>query len=61
MKIIVEVNVDNAAFEDSTREIIRVLNEAGKQALLMLHGGEDVTNLRDINGNTVGTVRKVDE
>lgn len=59
MKILVEVCVDNAAFQDDHHEIYRVLRSAGEKAYQMLHGGPDEVKLQDINGNTVGSVRKV--
>ena len=70
MKLLIEVHMDNAAFED-TREINRIL----EQAALRVHramedpramnweemevGEHCESNLLDTNGNTVGSVRLV--
>jgi hypothetical protein len=55
MKLTVEINMDNAAFEtvqDRAVEVARLLTEVsftfGK------YGTLDTMKLRDINGNTVG-------
>ncbi len=60
MKMLVEVNMDNAAFEDDPAEITRVLHKAGDFAFQMMHGGNDKVKLQDINGNTVGFIEKVE-
>ncbi len=58
MRVVVEVNVDNAAFEDDPGEIVRVIHKGGDHAYQMLQGGTvDEVPLRDVNGNTVGAVR----
>lgn len=57
MKFILEINIDNAAFEDEPLgEISRILRD---QATNMVHWVGDGSKswdatLRDINGNTVG-------
>jgi len=56
MKVQIEVDTDNAAFEDDPGELFRVLKNAAQQAHNMVNGAEASGILRDINGNTVGHV-----
>jgi len=56
MKIQIEVDTDNAAFEDDPEELFRVLAVAAEQSYNIVHGRETSGVLRDINGNTVGHV-----
>ena len=49
MKIIIEVNMDNASFKDNPNELRDVLN----QIPVDIKPGDD-GNLRDSNGNKVG-------
>lgn len=52
MRFVVEIDCDNAAFEDEpASELIRILKN---QVLPALRDGEEDRRLRDINGNTVG-------
>ena len=55
MKIQITIETDNAAFEEDPGELGRILGTVAAKAE-GLEPGESV-NLRDINGNTVGTVR----
>ena len=52
-KIIIKINTSNAAFDGSTEyETARILRElAGR-----IEDGGEPEKLKDINGNTVGTV-----
>ena len=52
MKITIEINMDNAAFEDEG-EVKRILNDMTRKMDDIVRPG-DGGNLRDINGNTVG-------
>jgi hypothetical protein len=59
MQYNIQINMDNAAFEgDNTAEVARILHELADR---ITRGGEllpgDIENLRDINGNTVGTAQ----
>lgn len=56
MKVQIEVNTDNAAFEDSSDELFQVLKDAAWQAHSLVNGHEASGVLHDINGNTVGHV-----
>jgi hypothetical protein len=66
MKISVEFDTNNAAFDENpSMEIRDVLNQAAAKAFQILTEGGGVScageaRLRDTNGNTVGTV-KVEE
>lgn len=59
MRLNITIDMDNAAFEDPG-EVGRILKTAAKKIEVFnpLDGLEDdeVFNLRDINGNTVGRV-----
>jgi hypothetical protein len=51
MKFTLEIDCDNAAFEDEmASEIARILRTTAKRVA----DGEDDMRLRDVNGNTVG-------
>jgi len=63
MKVIVQFNTDNAAFEDYgfATEVAKILDQA--ESKIANHGHrigdkkfEVIGNLRDTNGNTVGAV-----
>ena len=54
MDLIVKINMDNAAFED-TGELSRILNKLAAQVNGRTFEGEHASTLRDSNGNTVGT------
>lgn len=59
MKLVIEINMDNAAFEEACGwpEVNRLLEEVmGK---LEFGAGESLT-LHDINGNTVGMAEVTD-
>ena len=55
MKAVIEIEMDNAAFEQNTHEVCRILRKLAAKLEL---GGElmedDAETLRDINGNRVG-------
>ena len=60
MNVNISFDTDNEAFEDSLlMEVTRVLRRA-KDGILDAHNNHDenhsVYNLRDSNGNTIGTV-----
>lgn len=68
MKLIVEIEMDNAAFdpEEGGRgfETGRILKNLGKDiegGMLHLDDAGDETGLRDINGNRVGVAKVVEE
>jgi hypothetical protein len=50
MKITIDINTENAAFEDNPSEIKEIINKVAKQ----VNAGCNEDNLRDSNGNTVG-------
>lgn len=59
MKITIEINCDNAAFEDDAGgEIARILNSIASEAQEFYHPTNNrmCPVVRDINGNKVGTV-----
>lgn len=58
MKIQITINTGNAAFTDDPRELDRILGTVAEK-VEGLEPGESA-NLRDINGNTVGSVRVED-
>lgn len=62
MKVRIEIEADNAAFEGlhGGDEVRRILKEGGKTLGAMLKDGHQV-NLRDINGNKVGMIIVSDE
>ena len=51
MKLTIEINLDNAAFEDES-EVFRIVSHVGE--VVEYRPGWTKT-LRDLNGNTVGT------
>jgi hypothetical protein len=54
MTLTITINTDNAAFEDDMRgELARILRKLAKD----FEQGNNPTTIRDINGNTVGTVK----
>jgi hypothetical protein len=64
MKLIVEVTMDNAAFDSSGFELARVLSAAQDRTIELLTGTRTehfapgtYAELRDTNGNLVGSVR----
>lgn len=61
MKVQIEVSTNNAAFEDSPDELFRILKDAAWQAHYMVNGAEWSGILHDINGNTVGHVRIIED
>lgn len=61
MKITIEIECDNAAFEPHPQtEMSRILKDLAKLIQIKSLSGIDGLKLRDYNGNTVGTVA-VDE
>jgi len=57
MKVQIEVDTDNAAFEDNgLREYDTILKAAAMKAYTLATSGECDSLLRDSNGNTVGRV-----
>jgi len=59
MKITIEINTDNAAFEDSskTEETGRIVATIASK----IQCGLDSGNCKDINGNTVGQWELIDD
>lgn len=54
MTATIKVQMDNAAFEDSpSRELARILRRLADQ----VEAGTKEVNLRDVNGNAVGTFK----
>lgn len=58
MKLIITIEMGNAAFEEETQEIMRILNRLVDDINVT---GELAHNLRDINGNAVGTSKVIDK
>jgi hypothetical protein len=58
MKLVITMNLDNAAFADGNEqaEIARIIREYADRITSGLHEKSDAT-LYDINGNLVGTAR----
>ena len=59
MRLSIEIDMDNAAFEDDPGELGRILRDGSERVDLHLEHAPDTTfscKLRDINGNTVGSV-----
>ncbi len=50
MKLMIEVKMDNAAFQDNDTELYEMLGRVA----MAVQDGEKGGNLRDSNGNTVG-------
>lgn len=64
MKVQIEVKMDNAAFNDSGKgyELARILRKLADNVQDGYAFNEnDDTNLLDINGNKVGTVKFIDD
>lgn len=59
MKLRIEIDLDNAAFEDDREELPRLLMQITAQFRGRAIGPISMT-LRDSNGNTVGTVEVTD-
>lgn len=57
MKIVIEINIDNAAFEDFNPEIERILDDIKDR--LDYFGLKRPLVLRDINGNVVGEMNLI--
>lgn len=61
MKAIIEIEMDNAAFEDDLHgELQRILGTVPRKVYGQLScagGTRKADLLKDVNGNTVGTVR----
>ena len=54
MKYVIEIDCENAAFEEEpAREIVRILRHVADQ-LAWEYVPHDVIQLRDLNGNRVG-------
>ena len=49
----IEISTDNAAFEDQGCELARIFRELANK----LEQGEHPSKVRDINGNTVGSIQ----
>lgn len=61
MKLVIEINMDNAAFErHPASEVIRILGYAVGRLAFGADAPDDV-KLRDINGNTVGFAHITDD
>jgi len=54
MKLTIEINLDNAAFEDDPDELSRILRRFEKEHIDTLWDFRDSGRLFDINGNAVG-------
>jgi len=59
MKILIEIDTENAAFEDDPNELSRVFCTAFHCVLEGLDDEDDsrISRLLDINGNTVGKAK----
>ncbi len=51
----IKIDMDNAAFEDTSNEFTRILSQIIDNSAVILSRGE--SKLYDINGNEVGSVR----
>lgn len=49
-QLTIQINTDNAAFEDKEEEISRLLKEVSRK----IENGISSGNLKDLNGNNVG-------
>ena len=56
MKVLIEVDTDNAAFADDDSELARVLSDACEQVVDGRVEDGDSVPLFDVNGNRVGWV-----
>tara|TARA_R110002020_G_scaffold440379_1_gene651023 strand:+ start:39 stop:248 length:210 start_codon:yes stop_codon:yes gene_type:complete len=63
MKILIEIDLDNAAFdeEEDNHGNITVISEAQRILSAVTSFGPWNKNLKDINGNTVGSFKLVDD
>jgi|TARA_X000001382_G_C3128761_1_gene165638 hypothetical protein len=61
MKVIIEMDVDNSAFDDESTEARRILAGVGDMIDNHAYLGPWNKNLKDINGNTVGFFKVIDE
>lgn len=61
MRIIIEMDVDNSAFDDESTEASRILAGVGDMIDNHAYLGPWNKNLKDINGNTVGFFKVIDE
>jgi len=70
MKILIEIDLDNAAFDEeednhgnmnSSIEAQRILSSVGNMIDNHAYFGPWNKNLKDINGNTVGSFKLVDD
>lgn len=52
-KVIIEIETENAAFDGGEYELARILKEIANK----LESGIPVSKIRDINGNTIGSLR----
>ena len=62
MKAILEINMDNAAFEENSfnEELSRILSRLSDDVIRhRVYGGGDFVTAVDINGNTVGKLEIV--
>ena len=62
MKAILEINMDNAAFEENgpTSELSRILSHLSDEVIRhRIYGGGDFVTAVDMNGNTVGKLEIV--
>lgn len=50
MKITIEINTDNAAFEDNLGEVQHIIREIAKK----IEQGRECGKCMDLNGNSVG-------
>jgi len=58
MKIVIEVGCDNAAFDGCLfQELQRILNTVPEKVEAMFDRDVSANELRDIDGNTVGSIR----
>jgi len=55
MKLIIKIDMDNAAFDDNGEEIARILQDLAERYTDA--GQVDDERLQDINGNQVGTAK----
>ena len=62
MKVEIEIDTSNAAFEDNPGELGDILKQAATEAKYLIEEKEEGRELlRDSNGNTVGCVEVFDE
>tara|TARA_R100000315_G_C5148338_1_gene84931 strand:+ start:204 stop:410 length:207 start_codon:yes stop_codon:yes gene_type:complete len=62
MRIVIEINTNNSAFDDADgKEARRILSEVGDMIDNHAYLGPWNKNLKDINGNTVGSFKVIDD